>query len=54
MTDEEFKAKKKENIKLNKEAQSLMAMYRKELDKSFASMKQDFDYGLQEQGENDT
>ena len=42
MTDEEFKAKKKENIKLNKEAQSLMAMYRKELDKTFASMRSDF------------
>jgi len=31
--DEEFKAKKKENIKLNKEAQALLAFYRKELKK---------------------
>jgi hypothetical protein len=34
---------KSENIKLYKEAQSLMAMYRKELNKSVASMRQDFD-----------
>ena len=34
---------KSENIKLHKEAQSLMAMYRKELNKTFASMKQEFD-----------
>jgi len=33
MTDEEFKARKKENIKLNKEAQALLAFYRKELKK---------------------
>ena len=34
---------KSENIKLHKEAQSLMAMYRKELNQSVASMRQDFD-----------
>ena len=36
------RAKKKENIKLHKEAQSLLAMYRKELNKTFASMRSDF------------
>ena len=51
MTDEEFKAKKKENIKLHKEAQSLIEKYREELKKSAGSMRRDDDYGLQQQGE---
>ena len=42
---------KSENLKLHKEAQSLMAMYRKELNKSVASMKQDFDAVAEEDAE---
>ena len=35
-------AKKKENIKLHKKAIALLAIYRKELNKNFASMRSDF------------
>ena len=36
------RAKKKENIKLHKKAIALLAIYRKELNKNFASMRSDF------------
>ena len=38
-SDEEFKARKKENIKLNEEAQALLAFYRKELKKLSDGMR---------------